>query len=197
MIDVLVVDLGGVAARFLPERRLKALATLSGIAPEMIQQRLFASGLELQSELGRLEPHKVLANVQTALGTQVPVDALIDAWASAFEPNVAILNYVRSLPMRRVLFTNNGPMLDACLVKPLRDIAATFDVILCSWHVRARKPERAAFDRAIERLGLPPDHLLLFDDTIANVEAAISCGWHAARVTTLREARTAIEKHLT
>ena len=41
------------------------------------------------------------------------------------------------------------------------------------------KPQRAIYDLMAQRLALPPEHLLFFDDTPANVEAARACGWQA------------------
>jgi HAD superfamily hydrolase (TIGR01509 family) len=185
VIETVVVDLGGVAARFRPERRLQALSSLSGVAQGLIQERLFDSGFESQSELGAYSPDQVVAAVQAALDHRAPVTALIDAWALAFEPDADVLNCIASSPVRRALFTNNGPMIDACLAGPLRGLAAAFSEIICSWHIRARKPEPAAFERAAGRLGCSPDRLLLLDDSAENVEAAILCGWDADCVTGL------------
>ena len=192
MIETVVVDLGGVAARFLPERRLQALASLSGVPEDVIRERLFESGFERQAELGAYSPDQVLAAVQAALDHPVPVAALIDAWALAFEPDIQVLECIASLPVSSALFTNNGPLLDACLAGPLRALSATFDEIICSWHVRARKPEAAAFERAAERLQRSPDRLLLLDDSAANVHAAIRCGWDADRVTGLADVLAAL-----
>lgn len=41
------------------------------------------------------------------------------------------------------------------------------------------KPQRAIYDLMAQRLALPPERLLFFDDTPANVEAARACGWQA------------------
>ncbi len=94
-----------------------------------------------------------------------------------------MLNCIAPLTARKALFTNNGPMIDACLAGPLRDLADVFDEIICSWQLRARKPEAVAFERAAERLASSPERLLLLDDSAENVAAAIRCGWQAERVT--------------
>jgi putative hydrolase of the HAD superfamily len=196
VIETVVVDLGGVAARFRPERRLDALAALSGLSPAVLQQRLFDSGLDRQAELGMYTADEGLAAVQDALEHRAEVTALIDAWASAFELDAGVLECVASLRVPSALFTNNGPVLDACLAGPLRALVATFDPIICSWHLRARKPDHAAFERAAERLALPPDQLLLLDDSDVNVQAARQCGWQAECVTGAGEMRAAIERRL-
>jgi glucose-1-phosphatase len=151
MIEAVVVDLGGVAARFRPERRMRALASLSGLPERTIQERLFDSGFDDRAESGEYSREQVVEGVQTALGRKVPLAPLIDAWALAFEPDREVLAQLAVLPVRRALFTNNGPLLDECLAGPLMSLAAAFDEVICSWRVRARKPAREAFERVAER----------------------------------------------
>lgn len=196
MIEVVVVDLGGVAARFWPERRLAALASLSGLAPEVIQQHLFDSGLEHRAELGELAPEELLREVQSALDGGVSAEALVEAWALAFEVDTEVLGCIDALDARTALFTNNGPMLDACLVGPLGRLKQSFAAIVCSWHLKARKPDADAFERAAERLGCTPGQLLLLDDSEANVRAAIRCGWQAEQVVDAAGVRAAIKQWL-
>jgi HAD superfamily hydrolase (TIGR01509 family) len=183
LIEAAVVDLGGVAAAFLPERRLAALAALSRLPENVVQDRIFDSGLEARAEAGAYSLEEAQAAVLTALEDRVSLQALIEAWAKAFEPNQAVLDRLDALPVPKVLLTNNGPMLDACLGGPLARLRASFDEVICSWHLGVRKPEAAAFRRAATRLGRSPDTLLLLDDSADNVQGARACGWQAERVT--------------
>ena len=105
--------------------------------------------------------------------------ALIAAWALAFEVDRAILQIVEATALRTVLFTNNGPMLDLCLQGPLHAIADVFDDIICSWHLKATKPDPIAFNRAADRLGCQPAEILLLDDSPVNVDSAIRAGWRS------------------
>ena len=109
MIETVVVDLGGVAARFRPERRLQALASMSGVAEAVIRARLFDSGFEDEAEIGLHTPAAVIAAVQAAVEHRVEVPAIIEAWALSFEPTAAVLDYIRGLGVQSALFTNNGP----------------------------------------------------------------------------------------
>ena len=180
-IEAIVVDLGGVAARFYPARRLHALVAATGIDEHVIHERLFSSGFDHRCELGELTAEEAVSEVLSALNA-IAVADLIEAWSLAFEPNDAIVERVRTAPARRVLFTNNGPLLDACLTGPLRTLADAFDDVICSWHLRATKPDPLAFERAADRLAMPGASLLLLDDSPANVHAARDLGWYAALV---------------
>ncbi len=127
-----------------------------------------------------------------ALDYQGSDTAVIEAWALAFEPDNEILEYVASLGSRKAVFTNNGPMLDACLAGPLSRLAAVFDEIICSWHLRACKPDVLAFEQAAVRLGAQPERLLLLDDSPDNVAAARACGWDAECVSDLDGLKAAV-----
>jgi putative hydrolase of the HAD superfamily len=179
MQEWLVVDLGGVATHFRPERRLDALVTESGLPPDVIEERLFTSGLDHSAELGHHTTESITTAIIEHLDHRVALHTLVAAWSQAFEPNYELLEAISHTTRRRALFTNNGPMLDLCLAGPLAQLAAPFDAIVCSWHIGATKPSPQAFDRAAERLEVGPASLLLIDDTPANADAARSAGWRA------------------
>lgn len=100
------------------------------------------------------------------------------------EPDPFVLSALQWAQGPKVLFTNNGPMLDLCLAGPLRGLTDAFDDVVCSWHLGARKPSAEAFDRFAFRVAHDPSELLLLDDSPANVNAARSCGWRAEPVAT-------------
>jgi HAD superfamily hydrolase (TIGR01509 family) len=195
LIKTLVVDLGGVAARFLPERRLEALSSLSGIAPRIIETRIFRSGLDRRSELGMFSPDEVLAAVEAALDHQVSRATLIDAWALAWEPDTDVLECLGSLSIPRAILTNNGPLMDACLERSLQGVKASVSEFICSWHIRACKPDAVAFQRTADLLQSSPQQLLLLDDGAENVKAAIQCGWHADRVLDVGDVIESLGRH--
>jgi glucose-1-phosphatase len=194
MIGHLVVDLGGVAAGFHPQRRLQALAQSTGMSFTLIHERLFASGLDHYAELGRIELGELLPQVLAALDDTISVEQLIQCWAQAFEPQVEVLAAVGDSGVKRTLLTNNGPLISVCLDGPLREIADCFDEVICSWQLGVCKPDPVAFERAARRLGGVPTEILLLDDDQANVAAAESLGWNAEHVTTSVAAVAAIRR---
>jgi glucose-1-phosphatase len=175
----LVLDLGGVAAEFRPERRLVALERATGISADTINHRLFTSGLDDDAEIGLHGVESIASEIRDALDHRISHPALVDAWCEAFEPNVDLLDALEEVPCRRALLTNNGPMLDLCLDGPLAHLAAKFDVRICSWHLAAKKPAPKAFERAAFRLASTPACLLLVDDSPTNTRAAQQAGWRA------------------
>lgn len=190
---ILVVDLGGVAAGFHPERRLAALAEASGLAPETIRERLFSSGLDDDAEVGRYTPDELIRSTRAALSDTVDPDQLIDAWSTAFEPDPRVLRLLAGRLEAKALFTNNGPLIDLCLRGPLHAISDSFEHVICSWHIAAKKPEPEAFSRAAAVLRSRPDELVLLDDSEPNVTAARSAGWSGSLVASAADVRDALE----
>lgn len=191
-IEVLVVDLGGVAARFTPERRLRALGAATGLSEAEVRARIWDSGLEASAERGRYSSDEIIEVVRAAFDHRIGAEELVEAWALAFEPDEAVLARLARVPLRRVVFTNNGPMLDRCLAGPLRDLAASFEQVICSWHLSAAKPDAGAFEGASDRIGVPGARLLLLDDSAENVAGARACGWEASQVRSLDDLQGAL-----
>ena len=194
---VLVMDLGGVTCRWLPERRLAALSALSGLPTATIDQQVFDSGFDDAGERGRIGLEDFTHTLTSMLGLETGSHtdrALRHAWAQAFEPDPEVLRLIGEARARRALFTNNGPLLEAAmaaedLLAPVRD---AFDELVFSWRLGATKPDPVALAGAAERLGVDGGELLLVDDSEANVDAARHAGWRAHRYTTALDLRSAL-----
>lgn len=78
---LLVVDLGGVAARYRPERRLQALTQKTGLDAATIAAELFESGLDSQAELGHFAPDQLMDEILDRLGHTLQSDELVAAWS--------------------------------------------------------------------------------------------------------------------
>jgi len=184
--DVLVMDLGGVTCRWLPDRRLTALSELCGLPAETIDQLVFESGFDDAGERGRFPLDEFTAELLGLLGltpTHDLRDAARAAWATAFEPDQRVLKLIRGARCPSALFTNNGPLLEAGLVDDLPEVGSAFDQLVFSWRLGITKPEPEAFARAAERLDVEPARIYFVDDSAGNVDAAEAAGWRAHRYT--------------
>lgn len=191
---MLVMDLGGVTCRWLPDRRLVELARLSGLPPDTVDRLVFESGFDDAGERGRFPLATFTEELAAVLGLPASPDtddALRGAWALAFEPEEPVLRLIRSAPCRSALFTNNGPLLEAALSAELSDVGDVFDQLLFSWRLGVTKPNPTAFDRAAETLGVEPGSIFFVDDAADNVEAARRAGWRAHRYSTALDLQAA------
>lgn len=192
---VLVVDLGGVTARWLPDRRLDALAQLSGLPPATVDQLVFESGFDEAGDRGRFTAAGFTEELASLLGLVTSPDdddALRAAWAQAYEPDEGVLRIVRAWPGRTALFTNNGPLTEATLTAELSQVGDAFDELIASWHLGVTKPDPAAFDLAAERIGATPTEIVFVDDAEANVAGARAAGWNAIAFTTALDLHAAL-----
>lgn len=57
-----------------------------------------------------------------------------------------------------------------------------FDGEVCSYKAKCYKPEPEIFRYTAEKCGIRPEETLFFDDSQANVDAAVAEGWNAALV---------------
>jgi FMN phosphatase YigB (HAD superfamily) len=57
-------------------------------------------------------------------------------------------------------------------------ILQLFDVVFCSGDERCAKPDPAAFEATLERLGVKPEEAVFIDDTIEHVRVARVLGMH-------------------
>ena len=57
-----------------------------------------------------------------------------------------------------------------------------FDALVCAGEYRNSKPHPEAFLLAAEKLGVPPNACLVFEDTDMGIEAATAAGMKSARV---------------
>jgi HAD superfamily hydrolase (TIGR01509 family) len=194
-IEVVVLDLGGVVCRFVPDRRLRALAELTRQRASDIQAAVWASGLDRRAEAGELDHDEAYAAVLGRLGDGLSSGDLRAAWAAAFEPDEDVLALVRSLDRPVALFSNNGPITEDCLRRELVAIGDAFDLVLLSWRLGATKPDPDAFVEATSQIGVPAQAVLYVDDSLDNVRAAARRGWVAHPYRGVARLRRLFEAH--
>ena len=123
----------------------------------------------------RQDAHRAL---EARAGRSLP--PLHDEWHKAQVPITANLDLVRALrPTYKISILSNA---DVSLRQRLQHeigIHHLFDDIVCSAEVGMAKPDRAVFELACRRLGLPPADCLFVDDYEGNVKAAQDAGMPA------------------
>jgi putative hydrolase of the HAD superfamily len=195
LVDVVVLDLGGVVCTFQPERRLRALAEMTGAPAAEVATALFGSGLEARAEVGELPPDAAYEAVTDALGVPLQHEQVRRAWSKAFAPDGELLAVVRKVRRPTALFTNNGPIIEDCLSHELSAVTTAFDRLLVSWRFGVTKPDPEAFAKATAALGASAGGVLFVDDDIHNVRAAARAGWISHRYRGAARLRDLFEAH--
>ncbi len=181
---LLVMDLGGVMCQWLPERRIQALAELSGLPTATVDALVFESGFDDAADRGQFTLEQVRHELCALLGLAddpAHADLVQAAWSQAFEPSPPVMELVAKAraTVPTTLFTNNGPMLQANLAHELQTVGDLFDRLIFSWHLGTTKPDGGAFARATDLLEIDPGAVFFVDDNPANVAAAQAAGWQA------------------
>jgi putative hydrolase of the HAD superfamily len=135
---------------------------------------------------GRASLREPLTNVLGQMAPNVTPDQLLSYW---FEHDARLnqqflrdLATIRANGLPAFLATNQEHDRVRYLMETL-GLSAHVDGCHYSAEIGHRKPRSEFFQIVALRIGLPPDNLLLIDDSEDNVRAARAVGWHAARWT--------------
>jgi putative hydrolase of the HAD superfamily len=185
MISTLLFDLGGVVCRYDPSERLALLGADSGLDPDEVHRRVWASSLSSDFELGRYTTQEWFQLVRETLGLRMDDARLLGVILTALtiDPDVlAIVDRLRTR-VRTAMLTDNPPLLLEVLPTHFPEIAPRFDPFLISCELGLLKPSREIFEAALARLGEAPEAVLFVDDMEANVLGARACGIEAVQFT--------------
>lgn len=183
--SVVLFDLGGVVCRFNPDRRLAAFSRVTGRSADEIHQALWASGFSRDCDAGRYTAAEMHVAVCERLGCELSYRELRQLWAAAFDPDPRVIRVATALARdsRTGLLTNNPPLLKESLAHELGTLGPCFSLQIFSYEIGSLKPSGALLRAVLDRLACAASAVLLIDDSIENVAAAIDAGWQAVQFT--------------
>ncbi|SDE07860.1 hypothetical protein [Glycomyces harbinensis] len=193
---ILVVDIGSVLFAFDPARRLGLLAERTGLAPDELHARLFASGFETRCESGAFTAPEIRREVAGLTGFDGGLEELEALWTSAFTLDREVLETLSATGAVMAVFSNNGPLFADCFDTRFPEAARWFRHRYFACRLGVRKPEDAAF-AAVEQglkeaFDAAPGDLLLVDDNPDNTATAARRGWRAHTFTSAEALEAAV-----
>jgi HAD superfamily hydrolase (TIGR01509 family) len=161
-------------------KRLPALARLGGVSQYHLASTWWVAGYERRAESGEWPTaDEYLDEFARVTGASLTLDQWADARASAMtriEGSVAALRRASSLGTVSLL-SNNPSVFAAALPRLAPDVCAIVgENRLVSADLGVRKPDRRAFEIALERFGARADDTFFADDSLENVEGARAAG---------------------
>jgi putative hydrolase of the HAD superfamily len=157
-----------------------------GLAPDTINAIMFDSDAWKDALLGR----KTAQGFWYAIGPELGLNTVedIDGFRrryhadEAMNPGVAELIHRLHGRTKLAVLSNSPPG----LVNWLADwnIGHLFDVVFCSGDEGVVKPDPAAFEMTLGRLGVEPKEAVFIDDTLEHVRSAEALGIHGICFTT-------------
>ena len=183
-----VFDFGGVMTTTTMPSRVRKVTDGCGIDWGVLERgfaryrRLMDGGFITVEELYSL----IWADEDIDLPEDVRSRILEEDYASFMEGyrNTRTLEWMRALRasgMKIGILTNMPPSMAPRFRAVFADFIALADAVVVSGEERMFKPQRRIYELLRERIGLGPDELCFVDDSEANCEGALKCGWHAIR----------------
>ena len=181
---VLMMDVDGVLVSGRPSDGRHLFAELEkdlGLSPDKLRETFFAPFWE-SIVTGREGLTERLVPVLREMAPKVSAERLIAYWfendSRVDESVLAAVGLYRRRGVQVFLATNQEHMRADYLMQSV-GLGKHVDGIIYSAALGHRKPSPEFFDLAAAVAGAEPEHLVLVDDTLANVEAARRRGWAA------------------
>jgi putative hydrolase of the HAD superfamily len=188
---VLLFDLGGVLVETTGLPALKRL--LPQASETEIAARWYGSPAVGRFERGQIDADCFAREFLAEWPVGMAPDAFIQAftgWVAGFYPGaLELLARLRAQHTVACLSNTNA----AHWARMGRDLEA-FDHRIASHLVGHMKPERAIYEAALQRLGVPARDVIFFDDLAANVTAARDAGMQAHQVRGLDQTVTVLRR---
>jgi len=176
-------DLGNVIFFFDRDRSFTQMAAVSGADVATVRDVVMDGGLQKAIERGDLDWPGFHAEFSRRTGTRPEPAALARAASDMFWLNTALLPIIAGcrragVPMG-ILSNTCDPHWDFLVGSGYAILPAAFREIVLSHEEHSAKPERAIYDVATARAGVPPERIFFCDDLPDNVAAARQAGWDA------------------
>ena len=189
--SLLLFDLGGVLVRNVGFERLNALLP-AALDVETLKSQLLASPSFRAFELGLSAPEDFAESFVSELNlTCSPKEFLaeFEGWPQGFYPGATELLAKLRARYKLACLSNSNSI----HWKRFNGFREHFDIALSSHILNLIKPDLNCFEKALECCGVKPEQVLFFDDAIANVKAARSCGIQALHVQNFDEVQIQVK----
>ena len=194
-IEAVLFDLGGVVLEIDFGRCFRRWADSAGCTADEIAALFEFDSAYEDHERGTLDTADYWTNVRAALSVDLPDDSLLAGWNDIWvDTDREVLDLLSLAGDRWPLyaFTNSNPAHQAVWATRFAGELEPFDTVFVSSELGHRKPDRAAFDVVVDRIGVPAPKVLFFDDGPENVAGARSAGLQAVQVTSAESVRSAL-----
>lgn len=185
MIKAVIFDFGRVISAQKPQSLFRQYETDLGLSPDTINRIMFDSPIWQEALLGRRSAEEYWSAIGPELGlnSAAEIDAFRRRYHADESINKAVLNIIQQLNGRYHLavLSNNPPGLERWLAD--WQILELFDDVFCSGDEGLVKPDPAAYETTLIRLGVLPHEAVFIDDTTGHVEAARRLGIHGIQFT--------------
>jgi putative hydrolase of the HAD superfamily len=187
-IKAIIFDFGRVISAQKPMSLFRGYEEELGMEPGTINPIMFGSPAWQDTLVGRKTAKEFWHAIGPQLNLHTPeaIDEFRHRYHADEAINADVLDLIRRLRRqgrhKLAVLSNAPPDLSQWLAD--WGILDLFDVVFCSGDEGVVKPDPAAFEITLERLGIAPEEAVFIDDTLGHVQAAQSLGIHGLLFTT-------------
>jgi glucose-1-phosphatase len=178
----LYFDLGNVLLHFDHHRAARQMATVSGIAPEVVWRAVFESDLQLRYERGAISTREFYEHYCAVTKSQPDYDALCYAAADIFTLNCdtgPIISALATAGYRIGILSNTCEVHWRHLHDGHTQLDRSFELYALSYQLGSLKPETEIYLAAAKLAGVAPTEIFYCDDRPENVGGALKAGYDA------------------
>ena len=193
--DVLLFDLGGVIVEIDFGRAFAAWGAAAGVPAARIAARFRFDAAYAAHERGEIGAAEYFASLRRLLAIALTDAQFLAGWNAIIVGEIPgvrglLVGAARRWPLH--LFSNTGEAHRRHWVPRYRDLLRPFGRRFLSCEIGLRKPDPEAFAHVACRIGVPPDRIAFFDDTVQNVDGARAAGLRAFHVHSPRDVAAAL-----
>jgi epoxide hydrolase-like predicted phosphatase len=187
-IKAIIFDFGRVISAQKPMSLFRGYEEELGIAPGTLNSIMFGSQAWEDALVGRKTSQEFWEAIAPQLNLHTPeaITAFNQRYRADEALNEEVAALIRELhaegQYRLAVLSNSPPGLAHWLDE--WGILDLFDAVFCSGDEGVKKPDPAAFQITLGRLGVAPEEAVFIDDTLDHVNTARSLGLHAILFTT-------------
>lgn len=184
-VRAVLFDLGGVVLDFDVQRALAAWSRHSRLPLAQLRENFSIDDAYRAHETGALTDDAYFDYVRERLALECDGAVVREGWNGIFIAEIAetvrMVEAIRPGVPRYAISNTNASHI-AEIQRAFPGLLARFDRVFASHEIGHRKPDAAAFEHVLREVGVPAGEVLLFDDLVANVEAARALGMQAVQV---------------
>ena len=183
---LILFDLDGVPAHYDYSVRILPLAGRIGVSEAAVAAALFESGLEQESDLGRVSADEHASALAHRLGVPVTLADCVTARGAAMQVDGGMLGIAQQVAESSdvAILTNNGLFVRDYLATMCPALFPLFARrVLCSGQFGVAKPDPQIFVRCLAALGATAADTLFIDDKAENSDGARRAGLAAIHFT--------------
>ncbi len=199
LVEALLFDLGGVVIEIDFDRVFSHWAQSSNQSLEIIRSRFaFDSNYE-HHERGEIDASAYFASLRKSMGINISDEEFIAGWNSLYVGEMAGVSTLLSTVGEKLpiyAFTNSNFTHQLVWSKRFNRVLSLFREVFVSSEIGKRKPEPAAFHAISKDIGVKPENILFFDDSLENIVGAEKVGMQTVHVSSPQDIEIGLKAFL-